>query len=144
MTTLNRIVFVGLITMSNDQTRSDIEKMFGSYPGFFNGIPQDVMAQMWPIMKKYIFGQSAIPQKYREMIGLAVASTLKCPYCEIFHRGAAKMYGATDEELKEVGAITGQTAFWSSVMHAQHYDVNTFAKEFQAIGEKLSKQSMTA
>lgn len=97
-------------------------------------------------MKKYIFGQSAIPPKYREMIGLAVAATLKCPYCETFHRGAAKMYGATEEELTEVGAITGQTAFWSSVLHAQNYDINTFTKEFQAIGEKLSskQQSMTA
>lgn len=55
------------------------------------------------------------------------------------------MYGATEDELTEVGAITGQTAFWSSVLHAQNYDINTFKKEFQAVGEKLSKkQSMTA
>ena len=131
--------------MSYNQTRTDMEQTFGSFPGFFNGVPQDVMVQMWPIMKKYIFGQSTIPPKYREMIGLAVAATLKCPYCETFHRGAAKMHGATDEELAEVGAITGQTSFWSSVLHAQNYDVNTFLKEFQAMGEKLSKkQSMTA
>ncbi len=134
--------------MSYDQTRNEIEQMFGSFPGFYSAVPQDVMVQMWPIMKKYIFGQSAIPPKYREMIGLAVAATLKCPYCETFHRGAAKMYGATEEELTEVGAITGQTAFWSSVLHAQNYDINTFTKEFQAIGEKLSsskqQQSMTA
>lgn len=132
--------------MSNDQTRSEMEQMFGSFPGFFTGVPQDVMAQMWPIMKKYIFGQSEIPPKYREMIGLAVAATLKCPYCETFHRGAAMMYGATEEELKEVGTITGQTAFWSSVLHAQNYDINTFTKEFNAIGERLSKkqESMTA
>ena len=126
--------------MSFDQTQQEMENTFGSFPGFFNGVPQDVMVQMWPIMKKYIFGQSAIPPKYREMIGLAVAATLKCPYCEVFHRGAAKMNGATDEELTEVAAITGQTAFWSSVLHTQNYDINTFMKEFQDIGEHLSKQ----
>ena len=126
--------------MSYDQTRKDMEQTFGSFPGFFQGLPNDVMVQMWPVMKKYIFGQSVIPPKYREMIGLAVGATLKCPYCEAFHRGAAKMHGATDEELAEVGALVGQTAFWSAIMHAQHYDMNTFMKEFQAMGEHLSKR----
>ena len=121
--------------MSYQETVSDVEKMFGSFPGFFKGIPQDVLVQMWPMMKRYILGESKIPPKYREMIGLAVAATLKCPYCEIFHKGAAQMNGAT-----EVAAIAGQTTFWSNVLHAQHYDINTFMKEFQAMGEYLSKK----
>ena len=130
--------------MSYDQTRREMEQTFGSFPGFFQGVPNDVMVQMWPVMKKYIFGQSVIPPKYREMIGLAVGATLKCPYCEAFHRGAAKMHGATDEELVEVGALVGQTAFWSAIMHAQHYDMNTFMKEFQAMGEHLTKRQQAS
>jgi hypothetical protein len=51
------------------------------------------------------------------------------------------MYGATEDELKEVGTIVGHTSFWSSVLHAQNYDINTFMKEFQAIGEHLTKQT---
>lgn len=127
-------------TASYDQVRNEIEGTFGIFPGFFEGVPKDVMAQMWPIMKKFIFGESVIPPKYREMIGLAVAATLKCPYCEIFHRGAAKMNGATDEELAEVGVLAGQTSFWSSILHAQHYDIDKFTKEFNAIGEHFAKQ----
>lgn len=128
--------------MSYDQTTKDIEATIGTMPGFMKaGIPQDVLVQMWPIMKKYVLGQSTIPQKYREMIALASAATMKCPYCEAFHRGAARMYGATEEELKEVGALVGQTTFWSSVLHAQNYDINAFMKEFQAIGEHLTKQA---
>jgi hypothetical protein len=52
-------------------------------PGFFKGEPQDVLVQIWPVMKRYMLGELKIPSKYREMIGLAVAATLKCPYCEI-------------------------------------------------------------
>jgi AhpD family alkylhydroperoxidase len=126
--------------MSYQETVSDIEKSLGSFPGFFKGVPQDVLTQMWPIFKKYSLGESKIPPKYREMIGLAVAATIKCPYCETFHRGAAQMNGATDEELTEAAAIAGQTTFWSNVLHAQHYDINTFTKEFQAMGEYLSKK----
>jgi AhpD family alkylhydroperoxidase len=126
--------------MSYEQVRSEMENTFGTMPGFFQAVPKDVMTQMWPVMKKYIFGQTAIPPKYRELIGLAVAATLKCPYCEAFHRGSAQMNGATEEELAEVGVLAGQVAFWSSVIHAQHYDMNKFMKELQAIGEYAAKQ----
>jgi AhpD family alkylhydroperoxidase len=134
------VLIVTSDNMSYQETVTDIEKEFGSFPGFLRGVPQDVLMHMWPIMKRYILGESKIPPKYREMIGLAVAATLKCPYCEIFHKGAAQMNGATDEELAEVAALAGQTTFWSNVLHAQHYDINTFMKEFQAIGEHLSKK----
>jgi AhpD family alkylhydroperoxidase len=130
--------------MSYEQTRNEIEKTFGLIPGFMNGVPQDVLVQMWPIMKTYIFGQTRIPGKYREMISLAVAATLKCPYCETFHRTASKMNGATDEELAELGAIVGQVTFWSSVLHTMNYDMNTFMKEFQAMGEHFAKQHKAA
>lgn len=93
--------------MSYEEIRKEIEGTFGTIPGFFNGIPQDVLVQMWPVMKTYIFGQTKIPAKYREMISLAVAATLKCPYCETFHREASKMHGATDDELAELGAVVG-------------------------------------
>ena len=130
--------------MSYEQTRSEIEKKFGSMSGFFQAVPKDVMTQMWPIMKKYIFGQSSIPPKYREMIGLAVAAALKCPYCETFHRGAAQLNDATEEELAEVGVLVGQTSFWSSILHTQNYDINTFMKEFQAMGEYAAKQQQVS
>ena len=132
------------LSMSYQQTRNEIETTFGSFPGFFNGVPQDVLVQMWPIMKTYMMGQSKIPAKYREMIGLAVAATLKCPYCETFHRGAAQMHGATEEELSELGAIVGQVSFWSSVLHTMNYDMATFMKEFQAMGEHFAKLQATA
>jgi AhpD family alkylhydroperoxidase len=130
--------------MSYEQTRNEIEKTFGLIPGFMNGVPQDVLVQMWPVMKTYIFGQTRIPAKYREMINLAVAATLKCPYCETFHRAASKMNGASDEELSELGAIVGQVTFWSSVLHTMNYDMSTFMKEFQAMGEHFAKQHAAA
>lgn len=126
--------------MSYQQTVSEMQQTFGSFPGFFKSVPQDVLTNMWPVMKRYMFGESKIPAKYREMIGLAVAATLKCPYCEVFHRGAAQASGATEEELAEVAVLAGQTAFWSTILHTQHYDMNTFMKEFQAMGEYISKK----
>jgi len=39
----------------------------------------------------------AIPQKYRELIAVAVACTTQCPYCIEVHSKAAKAAGATRE-----------------------------------------------
>jgi AhpD family alkylhydroperoxidase len=122
-----------------DDTLKDIKKTFGFVPGFMKGLPQDVLMHDWPLMKKYTLGESKIPAKYRELLGLAVAANIKCPYCQLFHRSVAQMYGATPEEFAEIAFLASYTSRWSAMIHAQHYDYDTFAKETQQIGEFVSK-----
>lgn len=122
-----------------EETLKDIERTFGIVPGFMKGLPADVLVTEWPLFKKYVLGETEIPGKYRELIGLAVAANIKCPYCQLFHRGAAKLHGATDEELSEVAFLASFTARWSAFIHAQHYDYDTFEKEIHQIGEHLKK-----
>jgi len=43
----------------------------------------------------------ALPRKIRELIAVAVACTTQCPYCIEVHAKAAKLAGATREELVE-------------------------------------------
>jgi len=121
------------------ETLNDIEKTFGFVPGFMKGLPQDVLMADWPLMKKYTLGESKVPAKYRELLGLAVAANIKCPYCQLFHKSVAQMYGATPEEFAEIAFLASYTSRWSSMIHAQHYDYDTFAKETQQIGQYLSK-----
>jgi AhpD family alkylhydroperoxidase len=123
-----------------EDTLKDIEKSFGFVPGFLKGLPQDVLVHDWPLMKKYTLGESKIPGKYRELMGLAVAANIKCPYCILFHRSVAQMLGATPEEFAETAFLASYTSRWSAMIHAQHYDYDTFAKETQRIGEYLSKK----
>lgn len=122
-----------------EETLKDIETSLGVVPDFMKALPADVLIADWPLMKKYVLGESEIPGKYREMIALAVAANLKCPYCELFHTGAAKLHGASDDELKEVHFLASFTTRWSAMIHAQHYDYDKFVEEFGKIGEHLSK-----
>ena len=55
------------------------------------------------------------------------------PYCQLFHTGAAKLRGATDEELAEVAFLASFSSRWSTMIHAQHYDYDTFEKEVHQI-----------
>ncbi len=122
-----------------ENTLKDIEKTYGIVPGFMKGLPQEVLIHDWPLMKKYSVEETKIPAKYRELMGLAVAANIKCPYCQLFHKSAAQMMGATPEEFAEVAFLASFTSRWSAMIHAQHYDYDTYAQETQKIGEHLSK-----
>jgi AhpD family alkylhydroperoxidase len=117
----------------------DIETSLGFVPGFMKGLPTDVLEKDWPLFKKYVLGESYIPGKYRELIGLAIAANIKCPYCQLFHTGAAKLHGATDEEIAEITFLASFSSRWSAMIHAQNYDYKTFEKEVHQIGAHLKE-----
>ncbi|VVB50717.1 Carboxymuconolactone decarboxylase family protein [uncultured archaeon] len=118
----------------------EIEETLGMVPGFMKALPENVLIQEWPLFKKYNFEETEIPAKYRELMGLAVAANIKCPYCIHFHKGAAQMNGATEKEFAETVFLASYTARWSSIIHAQDYDYQKFKEEFQQIGEYLQKK----
>lgn len=123
-----------------ENTLEDIEETIGIVPGFMKALPKEVLVQEWPLFKKYNFEETAIPAKYRELMGLAIAANLKCPYCQLFHKGAAAMNGATEEEFAETVFLASYTSRWSAIIHAQNYDYQKFKEEFEQIGEYLQKK----
>jgi len=122
-----------------EDTLKEIEITVGLVPGFMKALADDVLIQEWPLFKKYVLGESTIPAKYREMIGLAIAANTRCPYCTIFHTGTAKLHGASDDELQEIYFLASFTGRWSSMLFAQNYDLEKFTQEFHKIGAHLSK-----
>ena len=125
----------------HEETLNDIRTTMGLVPDQFKAIPPDAVKGEWELMKKYAFSETKIPAKYREMIGLAIAASIKCPYCIHFHTRAAKMNGATDEELKELALLTRFTTGWSSILHASDIDFNDFKKQFAQVEAHLAKQA---
>ena len=59
----------------------------------------------------------AIPQKYRELIAIAVACTTQCPYCIEAHVKAAKAAGVTREELVESAMIAAALRAGGAATH---------------------------
>ncbi|MFC6718317.1 carboxymuconolactone decarboxylase family protein [Natrialbaceae archaeon GCM10025810] len=125
---------------SYQDTVTDIEDTIGFVPGFMQAVPEDTLVNEWPVFKQYTLDESDIPPKYREMMQLAVAATQKCPYCVMFHRAAAELHGATEEELAEVGVLASLTTRWSAMIHTQRYDQDTFEDEVHQIGAFLQEQ----
>ncbi|SEK64743.1 carboxymuconolactone decarboxylase family protein [Haloferax larsenii] len=119
--------------------RADIEETLGFVPGFWELNDADLVNE-WPNFKRHAFEETAIPPKYKELIGLAIAANIKCPYCQRFHKSAAKMHGATEEELNEVAFLASWTARYSAIIHGMDYDMDTFEDEFERMAEHLEEQ----
>src|SRR5512137_1298744 len=124
-----------------DETMDEMRSSMGVVLDQFKAIPKDAVPAEWQMMKKYSFSETKIPAKYRELIGLAVAASIKCPYCVHFHTRAAKMNGATDEELRELALLTRFTTGWSSILHAANIDLDEFKKQFAKVEAHMAKQA---
>jgi len=125
---------------SYEQTREDVEETLGMVPGFFDALDEQDLVNEWPNYKRYAFEETEIPPKYRELIGLAVAANIKCPYCQSFHMEAAKLHGATEAELAEISFLASWTARYSALIHAQNYDIDTFEQELDETLDHVKAQ----
>ena len=132
-------------TMTPTRTRSEVEadmqETLGIVPSFFERIPDQFLASEWQLMKELEFGETRIPNKYKELIGVAVHSETKCGYCTLFHTEAAKLFGATDEEIQEAAHFAKYTSGWSVYLNGIREDYDRFAGELQEIGAYLGSKS---
>jgi AhpD family alkylhydroperoxidase len=139
-------MFVGLsvsaqatATKSYADTKKEIESMFGFFPLIFKAFPMYALPGAWEAFKEIGGPEGKIPPKYRELLQLAVASQIPCIYCIYFHTESAKMYGATDEEIKEAIAQGASTRHWSIILQGNEVDYEAFKKEVQLMLKKMSE-----
>ena len=87
--------------MSRQEIYGQMRDMFGEVPGFFETLPDSSLELEWELFKRVQFEPGPIPNKYRELIGIAVAAAKGCPYCSFFHTEAARLNGATEDEIED-------------------------------------------
>ena len=105
----------------------DIEETFGLVPEFFQRVPDYLLPTEWASFKSLeLSDQTAIPNKYKEMIGLAVSGATRCRYCAYFHTEAARLFGATEDEITETALIAKNTMGWSTYLNTLQFDYDAF------------------
>jgi len=123
------------------EIESEIKDSLGLVPHFFSQIPDGLLDAEWQIFKTLELGETLIPNKYKELIGVAVHAETKCRYCTLFHTEAAKLFGATDEEIQEAVHYAKYTVGWSVYLNGMREDLDMFAAELAQIGEHLSAKA---
>ena len=125
--------------MSREAVYAEMEKILGRVPSFFKALPDDTIEAEWELFKRFELGESSIPPKYRELIGLAVAAAQSCWYCSNFHTALARFHGASDAEVQEAAHIAKFTVGWSTYLNGTLFDRDQFLRELGEIGQHLSK-----
>ncbi|WP_254019186.1 carboxymuconolactone decarboxylase family protein [Mesorhizobium escarrei] len=108
----------------------DIEATLGSVPDMFKTLPEVAVAGAWAEIKSVQLNpNTALDGKTKELMGLAVATQIPCQYCVYFHTRAAKLNGATDEEIKEAVAMAAIVRHWSKMLNGSQVDLATFKQQ---------------
>ncbi|GAB3549750.1 AhpD family alkylhydroperoxidase [Actinopolyspora lacussalsi] len=127
-------------TLTRTEVEADIRDTLGLVPTFFSRIPDELLAPEWEIFKRLELDQTLIPNKYKELIGVALHAETKCYYCTLFHTEAAKLFGASDEEIQEAVHYAKSSVGWSAYLNGIREDYDNFAAELARIGEYLGSR----
>jgi AhpD family alkylhydroperoxidase len=115
--------------MTREQVYGEIESMFGLVPSMFKEVPDSTLELEWRLFKAVQFDPGPIPNKYRELIGVAIAAVTKCRYCVVFHTEVAKLNGATQAEIEDAVHFAKSSAGWSTYINGLQIDPDQFQDE---------------
>jgi AhpD family alkylhydroperoxidase len=123
--------------MSREEIYREIEEMFGLVPSMFKVVPDSSLELEWKLFKRVQFDEGPIPNKYRELIGVAISAATKCRYCAVYHTEVAKLYGATDAEIEDAVHYAKSSAGWSTYINGLQVDFNQFKEEVRQACEHV-------
>jgi AhpD family alkylhydroperoxidase len=130
-----------MIAENRPDVDRDIKETLGLVPEFFERVPDYLIPTEWASFKNLqLSDQTAIPNKYKELIGLAVSGATRCRYCAYFHTEAARLFGASEDEITESALIAKNTMGWSTYLNTLQFDYDRFVEEFDQIVAHVREQ----
>lgn len=115
--------------MDRKEIYNEMKETLGLVPSFFKRIPDSSLEQEWELFKRIELEESPIPNKYRELIGIAISGATKCQYCLFYHTEAARMFGATEEEIENAVHYAKLASGWSTYVNGLQIDFEQFKDE---------------
>ena len=126
-----------------EDTYKDIEKTLGLVPKFFLAFPKEAIAGAWSEFKALQLNPyTSLNGKQKELIGLGVAAQIPCDYCITFHRQAAVLNGATQDEINEAIGVAALTRHWSTLFHGPKMELENFKKDADQMVHSTAQHSL--
>jgi len=128
--------------MNRSQIYSEIEETFGLIPTMFKEIPDNTLELEWNLFKQTQIVEGVLPNKTKELIGIAISGATKCRYCSYFHTEMARLNGASEAEIEDAVHYAKATTGWSTYVNGLQIDFETFKAEINSACEYIrSKQA---
>jgi AhpD family alkylhydroperoxidase len=115
--------------MKREDVYKQIEGLFGLVPVMFKSLPDSSLELEWQLFKRVQFDEGAIPNKYRELIGVAISAITKCRYCSFYHTELARLNGATEAEIEDAVHFAKSSSGWSTYLNGLQVDYEVFKEE---------------
>jgi len=125
--------------VTRQEIYKEIEQMFGLVPSFFKVVPDSSLELEWQLMKRVQLDPGPIPNKYRELIGVAISAIAKCHYCTYFHTEMARLNGASEAEIEDAVHFAKSSAGWSTYVNGLQLDFEKFKAEISSACEHVRK-----
>lgn len=129
-------------TRSREQVEAEIRETLGLVPSFFQSIPDQYIDLEWELFKQMELGETLIPNKYKELMGVALHSETKCKYCILFHSEAARLFGATEAEIQEAVHYAKMSLGWSAYINGMNTDYDEFERELGQVVQHIKSQEL--
>ena len=110
-----------------------LKQVLGTVPQFIDAVPPQMLPMAWELFKSSNNPDNQIPNKYTELIKLAVAAQIPCQYCVLAHKVNAKAAGATDQEINEAVMHGAWVRHWSMIVQSTTMSFDDFEKEYMGI-----------
>jgi AhpD family alkylhydroperoxidase len=123
--------------MDREQIYKEMEHTLGLVPSFFKMIPDSTLELEWELFKKIELDETPIPNKYRELIGVAIAGVTKCRYCAFYHTEVARLFGASEEEIEDAMHYAKTVTGWSTYVNGLQIDFEQFKDEVLRVCEHV-------
>ena len=128
--------------MNRDDIHGDMRETLGEVLGAFDRIPDEFVGPEWELMKRVQLGETLIPNKYKELIGLAIAAVMHCRYGVLLHTEAARLHGASDAEVAEALHYAKLVSGWSVHLAGLQVDYDDFAREVERTMAFLARNAL--
>jgi AhpD family alkylhydroperoxidase len=126
------------------EVEAEIRETLGLVPSFFQVLPDYLIESEWTSFKNLQLAETAIPNKYKELIGLGISGATRCRYCAYYHAEAARLFGATEEEITEAMLFAKSSMGWSTFLNGLQMDYDQFKAEFDQIAAHVRAQAGVA
>jgi AhpD family alkylhydroperoxidase len=126
--------------MARAAVEREMEEMLGTALSVLDRVPDELVEAEWDLIKRAQFGETLIPTRYKELIGVAVAAVMRCPYGARLHTELARLQGATDAEVAEAVRYAGLVSGWSMQMAGLQLDPADFAVEVDRTVAHLARR----
>jgi len=127
---------------------ADITQTLGFAPEFLKRFPDVARGGAWREFRDVQLNPStAVSGKYKELIGLAVASQIPCRFCIVAHTEFARLNGASDAEIAEAIGMASVTRNMSTLLNGLMVDEAQFRRDIDKLvkgAKAAAKKRMSA